>query len=148
MKEYTQFNKKILLLAVLCLHFQQVFSQSASPEWFARKCIFPMLEYDLLEVQPYAGIFVLQAKNVDYEGAYIPVNLGFRKSFIQWEMLSMRFDLALGAASYTQFEIIRFDSNTLRGGLINTDFKASGFLFATKGNHSFRIQLFHISSFG
>ena len=105
-----------------------------------------MLEYDLLEVQPYAGIFILQAKNVDYEGAYIPVNLGFRKSFIQWEMLSMRFDLALGAASYTQFEIIRFDSNTLRGGLINTDFKASGFLFATKGNHSFRIQLFHISS--
>ena len=146
MKEYTQLNKIILLLAVLCLHFQQVFSQSASPEWFARKCIFPMLEYDLLEVQPYAGIFILQAKNVDYEGAYIPVNLGFRKSFIQWEMLSMRFDLAFGAASYTQFEIIRFDSNTLRGGLINTDFKASGFLFAAKGNHSFRIQLFHISS--
>jgi hypothetical protein len=58
----------------------------------------------------------------------------------------MRFDFALGAASYTQFEIIRFDQNTLRGGLINTDFKASGFLFAAKGPHTFRMQFFHISS--
>jgi hypothetical protein len=61
-------------------------------------------------------------------------------------MLDFRFDLALGAASYTQFEIIRFDENTLRGGLLNTDFKASGFLFAANGRSHFRLQLFHISS--
>ena len=99
-----------------------------------------------MEVQPYAGLLFLKPKETDFEGIYIPVNLGFRKSFFQWKKGSMNFDLALGAASYTQFEIIRIDENTLRGGLLNTDFKASGFLFVSKDQHKFRIQLFHISS--
>lgn len=105
-----------------------------------------MLEYDLLEVQPYTGVFFLNAELENYEGVYIPVNIGFRKSFIQWDMGSIRFDLAIGVATYTQFEITRFDENTFRGGLLNTDFKASGFLFASIERHKFRMQLFHISS--
>ncbi len=137
---------KFILLALLFFCFHDVFPQKGDSEWFPEKCIFPFLEYDLLEVQPYTGILMLRSKNIDYEGVYIPVNLGLRKSFLQWEMLSMKFDLALGAASYTQFEIIRFDENTLRGGLINTDFKASGFLLAQKNQHKFRMQFFHISS--
>lgn len=125
---------------------QNVYSQSDSTGWFPSTELYPLLEYDLLEVQPYSGIFFLESSEVDFDGVYIPVNIGFRKSFIRWNMLAMQFELALGAASYTQFEIIRFDKNTLRGGLINSDFKASGYLFASKGPHKFRLQLFHISS--
>ena len=61
-------------------------------------------------------------------------------------MLSMHFDFTIGAASYTQFEIIRFDENTLRGGLLNTDFKGTGFIAASKGKSKYRLQLFHVSS--
>lgn len=123
-----------------------VLSQESKYEWFPKNCIFPMLEYDLLEVQPYAGIFFLNSSNFENKAAYIPVNLGFRKSFLSWNMFSTKFDLALGAASYTQFEILRFDQNTLRGGLLNTDFKASGFLNVSKNRQKLRIQVFHISS--
>lgn len=136
----------VFVLALLISNWSQVYAQSNSPEWFVQKCVFPLLEYDLLEVQPYAGLMFLYPKNIDYEGLYIPVNIGFRKSFLQWDMLSLRFDLALGAAAYTQFEVIKFDRNTYRGGLLNTDFKASGFLFTSSGRNYFRVQLFHISS--
>ena len=105
-----------------------------------------MLDYDLLEVQPYAGMFYLHSDKIDLNAAYIPVNLGFRKSVFQWQMLSATFDLALGAASYTQFEIAKFDENSFRGGLLNTDFKASGFLNISKDQHKLRFHLFHISS--
>ena len=143
---FLKYSLSIAILSALLCSFQNLHAQEKSTEWFAAKCVFPMLEYDLLEVQPYAGMFLLNPNEAEFEGIYIPVNLGFRKSFFQWEMLDFKFDLALGAASYTQFEIIRFDENTLRGGLLNTDFKASGFLFAAKGRSHFRMQLFHISS--
>lgn len=143
---YWSVIRRILVICLVNVLSIPLYSQEKSHEWFARECLFPMLEYDLLEVQPYAGLMLLFPEKSDYEGLYIPVNIGFRKSFIQWNMLSMRFDLAMGAASYTQFEVIRFDENTLRGGLLNTDFKASGFLFASKDRHHFRMQLFHISS--
>lgn len=126
--------------------YEKSFSQSDEVEWFPEKSIFPFIEYDLLEVKPYAGIFSLSSENVEFSGVYIPVNIGFRKSFIGWNMFNMKLDFSSGLASYTQFEIIRFDENTLRGGLINTDFKISGILSATRNSHKFRLQIFHISS--
>ena len=143
---YLKFLIFWLIIYLISFDSEVTYSQSDSPEWFPEKCIFPFIEYDLLEVIPYTGVFALKANNVDYEGVYIPVNIGFRKSFIQWKMLNIKFDLSFGVASYTQFEIIKFDENTLRGGLINTDFKVSGFLSTTKENHKFRLQVFHVSS--
>jgi hypothetical protein len=142
-------TKKInILLAIFLVFFSahQAFTQSDSLRWFPKKGVFPFLEYDLLEVKPYVGVFILNGDSIDSDGAYIPVNIGFRKSFMQWGMLNMKFDLALGLAAYTQFEIVQVEDNKLRGGLMNTDFKVSGFLSATKGKHKFRLQLFHISS--
>lgn len=135
-----------LILITFLFYSSIVSGQDKSVRWFPRHCLFPLLEYDLLEVQPYAGMHYLNTEQVEFEGIYFPVNIGFRKSALQWNMLDMQFDLAMGAAAYTQFEVIRFDENTLRGGLLNTDFKASGFLFAAKNQHVFRLQLFHISS--
>ncbi|NNF20884.1 MAG: DUF1207 domain-containing protein [Saprospiraceae bacterium] len=137
---------KSVLIVLLFLCPFNIYSQNDSTQWFPSAELYPLLEYDLLEVQPYSGIFFLESSEIEYDGVYIPVNIGYRKSFIRWNMLAMQFEFAFGAASYTQFEIIKYDQNTLRGGLINTDFKASGYLFAAKGPHKFRLQLFHISS--
>lgn len=138
--------KAFFTLIFTSLTLNMACAQAQKVSWFADKCIFPMLEYDLLEVQPYAGIFLLQSSKINYDGVYIPVNLGFRKSFLQWQVGKMDFDLALGAASFTQFDVARYDQQNLRGGLLNTDFKASGFLFASAGRSKFRLQLFHVSS--
>jgi hypothetical protein len=121
-------------------------AQDRRSEWFAESCLFPMLQYDLLEVQPFAGVFYLTGTGQYPDAAYIPVNLGFRKSIFKHKIGSTDFEMALGAASYTQFEMIRDDKSTLRGGLLNTDFKASGFLQALNDRHAFRLQIFHISS--
>lgn len=123
-----------------------VLGQSKIVEWFPSNSVFPNLAYDLLELQTYTGVFLLNANAISYEGAYIPVNLAIKKTFLNWDMLNIKFDFSMGAASYTQFEIIRYDAQTLRGGLLNTDFKASGFLNASYGDHKFRVQLFHVSS--
>ena len=138
--------KFLLFLFVIIVNIQHGISQSDSVVWFAERSLFPLLEYDLLEVQPYVGLFMLNSKDTTYKGVYIPVNIAFRKSVIQWRMLNMQFDLAFGAAAYTQFEIVRFDENSLRGGMLNIDYKASGFLSFIKNQNKFRIQLFHISS--
>ncbi len=143
---YSNNNKLFLLAFLLFFNILQALPQSYSLQLFPKKGLFPFLEYDLLEVKPYVGVFILNTDSANNNGAYIPVNIGFRKSFMQWGMLNMNFDLALGLASYTQFEIVRVEENKLRGGLMNTDFKVSSFLLATKGNHKFRLQVFHISS--
>jgi hypothetical protein len=138
--------KFFLIIFLLFGNIQHAYPQKDSLQWFPKNGLFPFLEYDLLEVKPYVGVFILNTDSAKNNGAYIPVNIGFRKSFIQWKMLNMKFDFALGLASYTQFEIVQVEENTLKGGLMNTDFKVSGFLSAVKGNHKFRLQLFHISS--
>lgn len=114
--------------------------------WFPDTTLFPSLHYDLLENHFYTGSFILSSQSVDYSGAYIPVNIGIQKAFMQWKISNTKFQFSLGAASFTQFEIIRFDANTLRGGLLNNDYKASGIISASNEQHKFKLQLFHISS--
>ena len=143
---YPKIRQKIAIIFILCFANQISYSQSDSVQWFAPKCVFPFLEYDLLEVQPFTGVMSLKSNEVDFEGLYIPVNIGFRKSLIQWSMLSMRFDFSFGAASFSQFDVVITENDNLKGGLLNTDFKASGYLSAVKNKHHFRIQLFHMSS--
>lgn len=141
MKNYLLAIPLYFTIGCLGLH-----AQENKSVWFAKNCLFPQLAYDLLEFQPYAGIFYLHSKQKGSDAAYIPVNIGFRKSFFQWQTNNWDLGLAIGAASYTQFEISRIDQNTLKGGLLNTDFKVSGLLHAARDKHMMRIQLFHISS--
>ncbi|MBT3243094.1 MAG: DUF1207 domain-containing protein [Bacteroidetes bacterium] len=140
---------KIIIFTILAISstvtsFTQ--AQSSNFQWFPGSQIFPALEYDLLETQVYSGIFYLNTEKEDFTSAYIPVNLGFTKPFMQWQWSGFDLGLALGVASYTQFEVERYDANTLRGGLLNIDYKASGLLYLQKGKHIFRLQLFHMSS--
>lgn len=121
-------------------------AQEKQFHWFPDSRVFPRLKFDLLETQTYAGIFFLNSENQTYQGAYLPVNLGLQKAIVWGKIVDLDYELALGAASYTQFEMIKYDAHTLRGGLLNTDFKASGFFSLGKHNHAIRMQVFHISS--
>jgi hypothetical protein len=121
-------------------------SQSSGFEWFPEEPLFPTLRYDVLENQVYSGVFVLRSDQHSKQSVYVPVNFGLDKTFFNWHIGDMAFGLALGAASYTQFEIELYDSNTLRGGLLNTDFRASGLIYAKTGQHHFRLHIFHRSS--
>lgn len=122
------------------------YAQSKKFQWFLNSPIFPTLQFDLLEAQTYSGIFYLNAEKENFSSAYIPVNLGLTKQFMQWRWSDFDLGLALGVASYSQFQVERFDANTLRGGLLNIDYKASGLIYAQRGKHKFRLQIFHVSS--
>lgn len=148
-----RFHYKYLLnqrIAFLLTGFLLTFCPESKAQnkntWFSDTLFFPHLTYDLLETQPYAGIFMMNTENADFKGAYIPVNLGFTKAIMQRSFKEFSVEFVFGAASYTQFEIIAYDANTLRGGLLNTDFKASGFFNLIKNEHALRFQIFHISS--
>ena len=114
--------------------------------WFPEKSTFPVLRYDLFEAQMYSGIFYLHTNKTDTLSSYVPVNFGFDKTVIAWRVSDWTLAAGLGAASYTQFEIERYDKNTLRGGLLNIDYKASGYLYAGKERNRIRVQVFHRSS--
>lgn len=137
---------KVCVFVGLLVFPLELISQDKPVSWFPEKPLFPFLEYDLLEVQPYVGVFSLQTSDADYMGAYIPITFGFRKALISWDFASTNFDFTLGTAAYPQFEIIQFDENTLRGGLLNTDYRIMGAINASRMNQKLRIQIFHISS--
>lgn len=138
--------KKGIVFFILICSLSTINAKDGGFVWFPDSAVFPNLAYDLLECQFYTGTFSLEAKKTKYTGAYIPVNIGVKKAFLQWQGQNITVQLLLGAASYTQFEIIRYNNNTLRGGLLNNDYKASAYISAAIGKHKFRSQLFHISS--
>lgn len=135
--------KVFILLFLISFH---AISQNRSFGWFPDSTFFSSLNYDLLENNFYTGVLILEAQSIEYNGAFIPVNIGLQKTFLEWSKNNVKLQFALGAASYTQFEIIKYDSETLRGGLLNNDYKASGYLSALIGGQKLRMQLFHISS--
>ncbi|PKP08103.1 MAG: hypothetical protein CVU09_17355 [Bacteroidetes bacterium HGW-Bacteroidetes-4] len=137
---------RILCFVLMGGYASLLCAQEKQFRWFPDSRVFPRLSFDLLETQTYAGLFYLNSENQTYQGAYLPVNLGLQKVFVQGKLVDLDYELALGAASYTQFEVIKYDAHTLRGGLLNTDYKASGFFSLRKSNHALRLQVFHISS--
>jgi hypothetical protein len=120
-------------------------SQDSKLQWFSDRN-FPDLTYDLLECQVYSGTHFLKAEKQDYKGIYVPVNIGVKKNIFQLNFLENNISFSIGAASFTQFEIIKYDENNLRGGLLNNDYKAAGFLTYANQKYKLRLQLFHISS--
>jgi hypothetical protein len=121
-------------------------AQTKAFEWFPNESNFPLLEYELLETKPYLGIFLIKSDSTRPEGVYIPVNIGFRKPVFSMRLGDVELNGIGGVASYTQFNIERYDENTFRGGLLNIDYKVNGILSASKGRHNLRLQIFHISS--
>ena len=133
----------ILIVSAFC---QNSLAQDKRVEWFPDEAKFPLLEYELLETKSYFGVFLIKADSARPEGVYIPVNIGFRKPILSWHFSEVELNWTMGVASYTQFNVERYDENTLRGGLLNIDYKANSALSVTKQQHNLRFQIFHISS--
>lgn len=131
---------------MIILFIQSGIAQPDSLKWFPGEGLKPLLEYDLMETRPYFGIFGIKSDSSISDGAYIPVNIGFRKPVLQFKVRKAKINLLIGAAAYTQFNIERYDANILRGGLLNIDYKVNGILSLVQGRHNFRLHLFHVSS--
>jgi len=135
----------IYLLALLQINLN-LFAQNKQWNFFPVERNFPLLEYDLNECHIYSGMHILRTEFNEHKGVYIPVNLGVSKVLLGYNYGEYGIDLGLEAASYTQFEVIEYSASTLRGGLLNIDFKASGYIGIKKNRHRIRLRIFHISS--
>ncbi|PLX15091.1 MAG: hypothetical protein C0597_09230 [Marinilabiliales bacterium] len=109
--------------------------------------IFSLINLDPLSCQIYGGMYIILEDGEKNKGIFIPVNLGFSKPFFGLYLSDIKFEIGLEAGSYTQFEIVHVENTTYLGGLFNNDYKASAYLSSYYKNISYRLRLFHISSY-
>ena len=123
------------------------FAQEKKVVLLAEGFYFDPLVFDPTESLNGAGVFNLWESNEDVTGVYIPVNLALHQSLIRWKIDSTQgFEFGLQAAAFTQFEISHVGDGTYLGGMVNVDYRATGFINYYKNRWSYRLRLFHISS--
>jgi hypothetical protein len=77
---------------------------------------------------------------------YSMVNLGFTKPVIAKHGEPLSWELNLGAAAFTQFDLIKKPNSSYLAGLLNNDYEISADFSLQKNNNVFRFRLFHLSS--
>jgi hypothetical protein len=107
--------------------------------------IFPEIFLDPLECQTSGGSYLLFRKEKDLS-LYSTVNLGFTKPFLAWKTNSLSWECNLGAAVFTQFELIRKEDGSYLAGLINNDYKISADISMSYNTNIFKLRIFHLSS--
>jgi hypothetical protein len=125
------------------------FSQQKTNKIFllSKGFYFEPLLLDPTQCQVAGGLFKLWKSGNEKDGLYIPVSLGFQQSFIRYEKNTHSgVELGMGAAAFTQFEIIQLETKLYRGEMLNSDYKVTGFINSCWNAFSFRFQIFHMSS--
>jgi len=141
--------KKFLLLVFLYLSI--ITPSNAIPVkdstliFFPRNRVFPSVFLDPLECQISGGSYILTRKG-NSESLYSLVNFGFTKPIVVKYGESILWELNFGAATFTQFDLIRKDNGSYLAGLLNNDYKLSGDISIQKNKNIFRFRLFHVSS--
>lgn len=107
--------------------------------------LFPSVFLDPLECQTNGGSYFLFRKEND-PGLYSTVNMGFTKPLMLKHGESVSWEMNFGAATFTQFDLIRRANGTYLAGLLNNDYKISSDLSIKKNNNLLRIRVFHVSS--
>lgn len=113
--------------------------------FFPETRLFPSLFLDPLECQVIGGSYFLFRKRSDLS-LYSVVNLGFTKPVLAKHSDSVSWELSFGAASFTQFDLIRKENGSYLAGLLNNDYKINCDLSIQKNNNIMRLRLFHLSS--
>lgn len=113
--------------------------------FFPQTRLFPSVFLDPLECQTNGGSYFLFRKENDLS-LYSTVNLGFTKPLIVKHGESVSWEINFGAATFTQFDLIREADGTYLAGLLNNDYKISADLGIKKNHNLFRFRVFHISS--
>lgn len=137
-------------LALVILAFflvNSTYAQVKKVSLLAEGFYFDPLVYDPTESLSSAGIFNLWENNEDITGIYVPVNLALHLSLIRYEIDSLQgLEFGLQAAAFTQFEIKHVGDGVYLGGMVNVDYRATGFISYRNKKLSMRLRLFHISS--
>jgi hypothetical protein len=138
----------ILLLFIFCtdaLSNANTEGKDSTFTFFPGNRIFPVVFLDPLECQTGGGSYFLfqKEKNVSL---YSTVNLGFTIPVISHKGESVSWELNLGTAIFTQFDLIKREDGSYLAGLINNDYKISADYSLNINNNLFKIRVFHLSS--
>jgi len=118
-------------------------------EFLPKGHLFEPILLDPLEAQTYGS--VLPAYYTDgskYKGSIVPFAFGFAKPFYRRTTSPGRAEeLVLDLASFTQFEAFYdADKGRQRRQIVNNDYKVSILYNIRRGEHTYRIRVYHISS--
>lgn len=143
-----QFMQRVLLIIVLVAPFSLSSSaQEKRVQLLAEGFYFDPLLYDPTESLTSAGILEVWENNEGQSGVYIPVNLAFHQSLVRYKIDSTQgWEFGIQAAAFTQFEIKPVDDGVYLGGMMNVDYRATGFIHYKNRRFTMRFRLFHISS--
>jgi len=137
----------LLIVIVLFSDFAQgeILDKDSSVIFFPGTRLFPQLFLDPLECQVMGGSYLLFRKDYDLS-LYSTVNLGFSEPVISHTGSKYSWEINLGAASFTQFDLIREAGRTYLAGLMNNDYKISVDYTLQKNLNLLKFHIFHISS--
>jgi len=108
---------------------------------------FESLILDPTECLISTAIYKIRENGQGIKGVYIPANLAFHQSLLRLEKEDgTGYEFGLEAAAFTQFEIKYIGDNKYLGGMMNVDYRATGFINYLNQRFSLRARLFHISS--
>ena len=133
------------LLSVVAITSNASINKDSSITFFPRARVFPVIFLDPLECQINGGSYFLSPNNSDPR-LYSLVNLGFSKPIITNHNKYFAWEFNFGAATFTQFDLIKTKRSGYLAGLVNNDYKISIDYSLKKNNHTLRFRLFHVSS--
>ncbi|MVM30671.1 DUF1207 domain-containing protein [Spirosoma sp. HMF4905] len=121
----------------------------AGREFLPKGHLFDPIILDPLEAQTYGSILPgYWTEGQKYKGSIVPFAFGFAKPFYRRTTEPGRAEeWVLDLASFTQFEAYHDDvMNKARRQIVNTDYKISIIYNIRRGEHNYRIRVYHISS--
>jgi len=113
--------------------------------FFPHSRIFASVFLDPLECQVSGSSTFLFRKGID-RSLYNIVNFGFTKPLLAKHSENQSWEINFGAATFTQFNLLKKSNGDYLAGLLNNDYKLSADFSLQKKNSVFRIRLFHVSS--
>jgi hypothetical protein len=140
-----------LFLALFCLLFitntSEAFSDKTDSVFtvFPENRILPVIYLDPLGCQIMGGSYFL-SRSGENLSLYSTVNLGFSIPVFAGKGEKLSWELTLGTAIFSQFDLIKKDDGTHLAGLMNSDFKLSGDFIIRKYHNLLRLRTFHLSS--
>lgn len=107
--------------------------------------LLPSFFIDPLECQTSGGSYFLFREGQS-TSLYSSVNLGFKVPVFAGHSKSLSWEINFGAATFTQFDLLKRNDGSYLAGLLNNDYKMAGDIVLKKSDQALRFRLFHISS--
>ncbi len=120
-------------------------NEDSSFVFFPEMRIYPVIFLDPLECMTTGGSFVLSSKEEDMS-LYSIVNLGFNKPVLSHKGQSVSWDITLGTAVFTQFDLNRRMDGSYLAGILGNDYKISADFNLQKNKNIIKFRFFHLSS--